>query len=67
MFNNKSMTIKISYNGPFINHQTAPLSFNQTIRNIAVAQLAARHEVAELHEHFNLRTIKIEAPSNKMR
>ena len=65
MFKNQSMTIKLSYNGPFINHQTAPLSFNQTVRNIA--QLAIRHEVAESHEQFNLRTIKMEVPSDKMR
>lgn len=67
MFKNQPMTIKLSYNGPFENHQTAPLSFNQTVRNISLAQLSARHEENESHEQFNVRTTKIESLADKMR
>lgn len=66
MFKNQPMTIKLSYNGPFVNHQTAPLSFNQTVRNIALARSAAQQNEAESHEQFNLRTTKAEDPPDKM-
>lgn len=33
-----NIEIRITHNGPFINSCTAPLFFNKTLRNIALAQ-----------------------------
>ena len=32
--------IEISYNGPFINTSTAPISYSKTVRNIVLNNLA---------------------------
>jgi len=53
MFKNQTTKINLSYNGPFESHQTAPLHYNQTVRNITLTQLLAWHEKTEFHEHSN--------------
>ena len=66
MNNKQSFVVGVSYNGPFVRNQTAPLSFNQTVRNIALIQSPMRYEEPDLSEEVTSKTVGQEMFINKM-